>query len=315
MLRFNTNALEPRDRFEIWADIVNTNYTPLQLTPAGEQAFYGEISIETVAGFEIVLAGGVGHRTQRTQADIAKSPKQFYMAMVHVAGDTGFISPAGRTDLRRGDVLLVDTMHELGFDNEHPYQSLQVKFSKEWVDARIARPEPCVGSVLPHDHPLARLFAGYLACGFQVADKLAPSASAMFGQHLLDILAEAFTSPEPDAPRPPAMLRATVYARACRMIALRFGESSLTPDLIAHDLGISTRTLHRIFAEHAETVMQRVFAERIDRAAKLLASPSARHQTITEIAFACGFNDLTHFGRLFAERMGMLPSQWRKQAL
>jgi len=46
-----------------------------------------------------------------------------------------------------------------------------------------------------------------------------------------------------------------------------------------------------------------------------LASPHARRRTITEIAFACGFNDLSHFGRVFAERMGMTPSQWRKNLL
>ena len=52
----------------------------------------------------------------------------------------------------------------------------------------------------------------------------------------------------------------------------------------------------------------------MSRAAKLLADPRAAHRSVTEIAFACGFSDGTHFDRVFATRMGMTPMQWRRQA-
>ena len=33
---------------------------------------------------------------------------------------------------------------------------------------------------------------------------------------------------------------------------------------------------------------------------------------IGEIAFAWGFNDLSHFGRTFRERYGLSPRDWRR---
>jgi AraC family transcriptional regulator, positive regulator of tynA and feaB len=57
-----------------------------------------------------------------------------------------------------------------------------------------------------------------------------------------------------------------------------------------------------------------VWEERVSRAAKLLADPRAGHRSITEIAFACGFSDNTHFGRVFATRMGVTPTQWRPKS-
>jgi AraC family transcriptional regulator, positive regulator of tynA and feaB len=60
--------------------------------------------------------------------------------------------------------------------------------------------------------------------------------------------------------------------------------------------------------------MTRIWDERVSRAAKLLSAPEAADRSITDIAFACGFNDSSHFGRAFAARMGMAPSQWRKRA-
>jgi AraC-like DNA-binding protein len=104
-----------------------------------------------------------------------------------------------------------------------------------------------------------------------------------------------------------------VFQAACRSIALEFGDPALTPDRIASRLHVSTRTLARIFAEHDETIMRRMYDERVGRAARLLADTGASHRSVTDIAFACGFNDVSHFGRAFAARMQMTPSRWRQQ--
>jgi AraC-like DNA-binding protein len=88
----------------------------------------------------------------------------------------------------------------------------------------------------------------------------------------------------------------------------------LTPAVIARDVGVSARTLARIFAARGEGVMRRVFDERVARAARLLASPQHAGRSIAHVAFACGFNDQSHFGRLFARKVGMTPSQWRRAA-
>jgi len=56
--------------------------------------------------------------------------------------------------------------------------------------------------------------------------------------------------------------------------------------------------------------MKRVLLERVNRAGRLLDSPQARGRTVTRIAFACGFDDLSHFGRVFEAQFGMPPSRW-----
>ena len=61
--------------------------------------------------------------------------------------------------------------------------------------------------------------------------------------------------------------------------------------------------------------MARLWEERVNCAARLLSAPAAADRSITDIAFACGFNDSSHFGRVFAARKGMAPSRWRKQAI
>jgi transcriptional regulator GlxA family with amidase domain len=59
--------------------------------------------------------------------------------------------------------------------------------------------------------------------------------------------------------------------------------------------------------------MSRIWEERVNRAARLLAAPEAADRSVTDIAFACGFKDSSHFGRVFAARMGTAPARWRKR--
>ena len=313
MLQFSSDTVRPRDRFEFWGDFLNRTLSPFRTEPAKEHAFHIDSGMKTIGELPLVSIAGAGYRGARGRSEIARSPEHFYVAAIHIGGGTSFTCRDQETQLAQGDVFLLDTMHEIKFGLERPYHHLLIKLPKTWVDARFAQPERLCGSVLPHHHPLGRLFAGYVMAGFQAADDLPPSAAALFSQHLLDLLCEAFAESRlPDQPTRRQALRSAMFVRACRLIALRLSEPDLTPAVIAGQLGVSTRTLNRIFSGEGETVMQRLLKERVDAAAKLLAARQARSRTITDIAFACGFNDLTHFSRVFGDEMDMTPSKWRK---
>ena len=52
----------------------------------------------------------------------------------------------------------------------------------------------------------------------------------------------------------------------------------------------------------------RLLELRLRKAADLLAHPGER---ISDIAFACGFNDLSYFNRCFRRRFGLTPTAAR----
>jgi AraC-like DNA-binding protein len=70
----------------------------------------------------------------------------------------------------------------------------------------------------------------------------------------------------------------------------------------------------RKFKENNETVAQRIAMTRIARSATMLENDKVNGVTITEIAFASGFRDLTTFERAFCAVNGMTPSAWRRRA-
>jgi AraC family transcriptional regulator, positive regulator of tynA and feaB len=284
----------------------------LRFEAAGELPFRGEMQAQAVSGLAVVMISGQGVHGSHGRAEVARTDRHFHVACVHLDGETRLIHRDEQVSLRRGDVFLVDSRRRFALRLEQPWKHLVVAFPTHWLDSRLSRPERASGAVL-HAEPLAHLWARHLADGYSLADALSPDAETLFARHSIELLAQALNERR-DTPRLPSEAgRAAIFLRACRLISLEFSDPALTPLRIASKLHVSTRTLDRIFAERNETVMRRVYDERIRQAAKLLTDVAAGHRSVTEIAFVCGFNDGSHFGRVFTERMHITPCRWRQQ--
>jgi AraC-like DNA-binding protein len=83
------------------------------------------------------------------------------------------------------------------------------------------------------------------------------------------------------------------------------------PELVdvAHDLGMSERTLQRRITDEGTTFRDLLVEARRELGRQLLSEPSAE---IDEVACLLGYQDTSSFYRAFREWEGMTPSRWRK---
>lgn len=312
MISVTTDHVPARERTEYWADLVSRHVTPIRIEPAGPDVLRGSIRARAIGDLGAAQVSGQGVRAVHTAAHIARATDHVYAAGVHVAGEAWIVRRGEAIALRPGDVFLTDSRQPFTFALHRPWRHLLITLPTRWLDARVTRPDLLAGAVM-RDQPLSRLWARHLATGFALAADLSAAAAALVARQSLELLAQLVEESHRDAATPSASTRAAMFDTACRVISLRYSDPSLTPADIAREIGVSTRTLARLFAQQNESVMRRIMDERVRHAARLLASPAAAHRSVTEIAFACGFNDLSHFGRAFAKRMDMTPSQWRRR--
>jgi AraC-like DNA-binding protein len=205
-------------------------------------------------------------------------------------------------------------MHEVAFGLERPYRHLVVKLPKQLIEERVRRPDLLCGSILPQGHPLAVLFAGYLAAGFQVADRFSPAAAAMFNRHLTDLLVEAFV-------RDGAEITNGQGVRAARLRAIKadvsdnLGRGEVTVNAVALRQGVTPRYIQLLFEEEGTTFTAFSLEMRLKRSHAMLRDPCFTHWTISAIALEAGFSDLSYFNRSFRQRYGVTPSEVRAEAL
>jgi AraC family L-rhamnose operon transcriptional activator RhaR len=130
--------------------------------------------------------------------------------------------------------------------------------------------------------------------GFRLA------ASGALAQLLVEIgrrVAAGPTAPAPDG-----------FADALRQLA-QSPQRDDPVSSIAARAGLSERGLYRAFraqlgcGPHAWRVRQR-----LQRACELLREG----RSVTDVAFACGFHDSSHFAKAFRRHLGRSPRQWRR---
>jgi AraC-like DNA-binding protein len=89
-------------------------------------------------------------------------------------------------------------------------------------------------------------------------------------------------------------------------------DQKINLDLMSQSLNISKFYISHIFKEiTGATVMEYVMICRLNKAKYLLET--ARKKSIAEVAEAAGFENMAHFSRFFRQKVGMTPSEYKRQ--
>lgn len=139
-----------------------------------------------------------------------------------------------------------------------------------------------------------------------------PEVSALAATHLCDLMGLVLGANR-DA-------EAVAMGRGVRAARLRQIKSFVITNLAAQDLsvrsvarrlGLTPRYVHMLFEGQESTFTGFLLQQRLLCAYRLLASPNHAQATISSIAFAVGFGDLSHFNRSFRRQFGASPTQIR----
>ena len=101
--------------------------------------------------------------------------------------------------------------------------------------------------------------------------------------------------------------RASLLSRIEQYIAANLDDPALSASSIAAAHGISVRTLQVAFEDTGRTVGRWIRDQRL-RACYRELSHAASTQTVTEVAYSWGFNNVAHFSRTFKQAFGVTPS-------
>jgi YesN/AraC family two-component response regulator len=113
----------------------------------------------------------------------------------------------------------------------------------------------------------------------------------------------------PSAPETPAPGARSGVRRALAFVREHFAEP-ITLSQVASEAGLSKFHFCRLFQRRIGVSFREYLCGlRLERARALLAD---RELTVTEVAYAIGFNDLSHFDKVFNRTVGMSPTEYRR---
>ncbi|MFF7748239.1 helix-turn-helix domain-containing protein [Streptomyces sp. NPDC007971] len=95
------------------------------------------------------------------------------------------------------------------------------------------------------------------------------------------------------------------------LVDSRLADPDLSPQMLARELGVSVRTLHRAFAATEETVGGCIRRRRLERARRELLAATGR-PSISDLAAHWQFADSSHFIRAFKRQYGRTPAEFAR---
>ncbi|GAB2464500.1 hypothetical protein GCM10007967_18720 [Xylanimonas ulmi] len=113
----------------------------------------------------------------------------------------------------------------------------------------------------------------------------------------------------------PAPVQRRSRVRVLEHIATRHSDPDLCPATVAAELGMSTRSLQRLFAGSDQSVAEHITAARLKHALALLADPHLIDMSLDRIACRTGFGSLARMRRVVHTATGLSPTEYRRQRL
>lgn len=157
-----------------------------------------------------------------------------------------------------------------------------------------------------------RMLVGYARLLHAKSERLPSHELARCTAHLHDLTLMALgTSRESEQIALGRGVRAARLRAAQADIESNLTNPDLRPAWIAARQGISTRYLRSLFAEAGTSFSDYVADRRLQHVARRLVDPRHDRRTISEIAYDCGFGDISWFNARFRTTFGMTPSEFR----
>ncbi len=213
--------------------------------------------------------------------------------------------------LRPGDFTVHDSARPCRIACPDPFTLVVLKVPRDLLTSYCRLPRGATATAISGHRGAGALFSSVLR-GLPARNQgVLAEAVAQVGIDVLELLASVLADLAGGA-RSAAVPREAQLLRARRFITDHLGDPDLSPTTVAEALGLSVRYLHLLFQAGRTSPSRWILQRRLELAARLLADPGQAGRSITAIAFGVGFKDSSHFSRVFKDRYGVGPRDYRR---
>lgn len=301
------------DRLDRWRDLIREHFVGLDIACGADEPFRGSVRSSPVGPLSAAVVESVEQDCVRT-AGLARRDRDRYLQVGLLARGRAVVHQDGREALLGpGGYAVYETDRPFSWHFEGPWRLLVFTWPREMVDLSADDSRAATARALGGDH-LGRIVGRALSEVVAAPPPLTPTGGRRLADELAALVGtvagEVRARSDLLSPRAAADLRRRVEDH----VAEHLDDPALDPESIARAHFVSTRQLHRAFADVSTSVGRLVRTRRVQHGARELVNPALAHLSVTEIADRCGFADLSAFSRAFKETFDEPPSAYRRRA-
>ncbi len=256
--------------------------------------------------FGVGIATGAAVQWQRSHGKLADVWQDKILLVQQRTGQS-VVDHFGRSvTLHTHDMMLTDSIGPCRFRLQGEGTLVCFDLPRSWFERNLLSNDMALARRLDGSSGIGRLLSTMITTVTQYGEE--------FDAFDRDVVMESAQSLLIRSLRNSSDISTTVFNDRTVAILRKWAQDNLedpdiTPVEMAQACGLSRRQLYRVFAAYGLTPSAWLWQVRLEAAHALLRERSDLR--VTEVAFAVGFNDASHFSRLFKNQFGISPRQLR----
>ena len=304
------------DRFRLWHEIHQTEIAALEYSASDLTPFQADIDMMLLGKTSFGRTSGTLTQVRRTKQNIATDGGGGHSLFMNTGSAMIGGEHLGKEfALASGAAVMISNVDPISLVGGHENEWLCVVLPEGTLSDAFGDPDDRLAQqVAADDEALAHLRR---YCGF--LEEARPSSAPMSADlmihasdTIIDLvgLSTGLKSRRDEGVELGGLRRARLAAIE-QKIGLHFAEFGFSVPVIARELGLSARYIYELLQDSGAGFGERVMELRLLKTRFMLSDRRNDHLRISEIAFQCGFNDISHFNRSFRRRFGCAPSSAR----
>lgn len=313
---FSTRDVHPRDRLAYWQDVACKAFVEIECRTNAGPAFDATIWSVELADIGVLLVETDQCDVHRQPHGIALGTSDAVLLSLQLTGEATLAQGGREAHLSANDFVLYDTTQIYALRVLSGVRQLVLKLPRHQLERRLGPISRYSARPVRANEPLGSFTSGFLGLiptRTGVVEQLDQDAAGELSQQILDVVALAFRHTKGlDKAHTPS--REFSLARLKMAIDQHLADPGFNPTAAASVAGIGVRYANELLGTEGASLERYILDRRLRRCAEALADPRQRGRSIGDIAYSWGFSDASHFSRLFRNRFGQTPRDYRHDA-
>ena len=298
-----------RRKSRLFAETLDPVFRTTLETPERLADFRADLSTYLIgpALFFVADMQGTAYAFSRDRGRIARSGLDLIFVQLTLEGGDLRTLNGETLAVEAGDVSLFDLSRTMQAETTH-CRNLTLVLPRHLLFGNEAQNDALHGLVLKRTTSAGRLIGSHLRALFEDLSDITQAEAPAIATATANLVANLVSPQLAMRTQPAPTVRGAVIMEIRRYIEQNLAMPDLGPDHLCKMFGLSRASLYRLF-EPIGGVTDHIRSRRLRAAFDMLAGEGKR--TVGEVAYACGFADISAFSRAFRQQFGLRPSEAR----
>lgn len=304
-------TVQEKQRF--WRDTVSSIFYQLNCHMGNLPTFDGRSECWGLGNIRLIRLKSTQARYTRLRQDCDGREPQILVCLP-IVGSVEFDQIGRHLRCLPGQILLEYSDAPYNFQYGSGADMLAVRIPEAMLESRTRNPSRFCAMTFDSQSGINKLFIDYLEIVIRNAQLESPAAQSLMSVQLVELLAAVLEADPRVLQSSNSSIKSSHLARIEQYVRKNLKDPELSAGTIAAACGISVRYLHLLFQDTDKTLAQWIRDQRLQFSHEALMLATSR-LSVSQVAYAHGFNDHAQFSNMFRKKFGFSPSDVRKQNL